>query len=286
MTPAAVTGPKAGDRALVCIRPGGARPPIYCVHAQSGHLRLYHSLADHLEPGHPVYGVRAVRPEESPGSVYSTLEEMADRYANEILAFQPDGPCLLVGECDGGELALELARQLRLRGKDVPLLALIDSFGPGGPGIRPSVPRPAFRIVDGARLLGFHARTVTRLPAGKRREYVQVRLMRAMAKIRKKILGRGSGSAEALRQKAFRRALRRYKPSRYTGRVVLFRGAKLPWGVQPVGDLGWGEVADRLEVAVLPAYFGTNLLEPNVGVVAEELAEVIRASEDQMRAAR
>ena len=286
MTQAPVTAAGARDGALVCIRPGDANPPIYCVHAQSGHLRLYHNLADHLEPGRPVYGVRAAGPEESPGSVYSTLEDMADRYANEILAFQPNGAYLIIGECDGGVLALELARQLRVRGKDVPLLALIDSFGPGGPRIRPSVPRPAFQIVDEARKLGFHARRVIRLPAGERRDYVQVRLMRAMAKIRNKILVRGSGSAEALRQKAFRQALRQYTPSRYTDRVVLFRGAKLPWGLQPVSHLGWGEVADRLEMAVLPAYFGTNLLEPNVGVVAEKLARVIRGSEDQMQAAR
>jgi len=285
MTQTTVTAGDIHDGSLVCIRPGDAVPPIYCVHAQSGHLRLYYNLAVHLEPGRPVYGLRAAGPEESQNSVYTTLEDMAHRYASEILAFQPNGACLIIGECDGGELALEVARQLRVRGKDVPLLALIDSFGPGGPRIRPSVPKPAFQIVDQARKLGFHARTVTRLPAGERREYVHVRLIRAMAKARNKMLVRRSGSAEALRQKAFREARRDYKPTRYTDRLVLLRG-EMPWGLEPVSHLGWGDVAACLEVAMLPAYFGTNLLEPHVAVVAEKLVQVIKESQDQMQAAR
>ena len=47
-------------------------------------------------------------------------------YLEEIRAIQPEGPYYLIGECAGGVTAYEAARQLRERGEEVALLALLD----------------------------------------------------------------------------------------------------------------------------------------------------------------
>jgi thioesterase domain-containing protein len=268
---------ESADGALVCLRPGVSKPALFCVHAGSGHLRLYDNLVARLPSDRPVYGLRATPHHGSPESADRRLSDLAGRYAREMLDLQPDGRYVIVGECDGGALAFELAHQLRASGKDVPLLALVDSFGPGGPRLR--VPRAAYRAADALRMLGFHLATVARLPSHRRMEYVRTRVIRAMAKITRKASAvRGTASGEAARQEAFRTALDEYEPVPYGGRVLLLRGAQLPWGVEGEADLGWAEIAPQLEMVVLPGYFGTNMLEPHVRLVADRLEQAVRAA--------
>jgi thioesterase domain-containing protein len=53
---------------------------------------------------------------------------MAARYIEEVCAVQAEGPYLLGGWSMGGVVAFEMAQQLRARGQEVSLLALIDSM--------------------------------------------------------------------------------------------------------------------------------------------------------------
>ena len=258
------------DRALVVIRSGGRQPPLVCVHGEAGHLRLFTNLARHLDPARPIYGLRGVVDDLPPHAPYLRFEEMAGRYVRELSELEPAGPYLILGECNGGALAYEIAQQLGARGKDVALLALVDSFGPAEP--RLAVSGRAYRVANSLRMLSFHLRAVVRLDAADRREYVTPRLRRSLARIRAKALMRGGApSAELLRQRAFREARGAYRPSPYAGRVALFRGASLPWGTRASRDLGWGQLVTELEIAELPAYFGTCMLEPRVGRLAEAL---------------
>jgi thioesterase domain-containing protein len=58
---------------------------------------------------------------------HKTVEEMAGYYLRDIQAFQPEGPYLLGGQCFGGLVAFEMARQLKDQGEEVALLAIIDT---------------------------------------------------------------------------------------------------------------------------------------------------------------
>ena len=197
---------------------------------------------------------------------------MARHYMREVRELQPRGPYLLLGECDGAELAYEMAQQLRALGEEVSMLALVDSFGPGGPRRRWFAPRTAYRLVDKVRMVGFHLRTLWRLGGRAGWDYVTVRLARLLDRFVATIFGRsGMRSSELLRRQGFREALNAYPPVSYAGRVVLFRGARLPWGTDPTRDLGWGSLVADLDVVELPCYFGTALLEPAVGLLAQEL---------------
>jgi thioesterase domain-containing protein len=65
---------------------------------------------------------------------------MAALYVETIRSVQPSGPYLLGGWSMGGVIAYEMARQLRQRGEEVELVALIDSYvprGEAGPELKP-----------------------------------------------------------------------------------------------------------------------------------------------------
>jgi thioesterase domain-containing protein len=62
--------------------------------------------------------------------VLPTLEEMAAAHIKSMRAFQPEGPYLLGGFCNGGLTAYEMARQLHKQGQQVDLLVLMDSIPP------------------------------------------------------------------------------------------------------------------------------------------------------------
>src|SRR5690242_19636614 len=57
----------------------------------------------------------------------ASVEALADYYASHRPVFQPSGPFLLGGWSAGAIIALEIARNLRAKGRDVDLLVAIDA---------------------------------------------------------------------------------------------------------------------------------------------------------------
>ena len=112
---------------LVTIQAGGVRPPLFCIHGESGNLLMYRSLARHLGPDQPVYGLQpqGLNGKQAP---LTRIEDMAARYIKEIQVIQPEGPYFLAGYCMGGTIAFEMAQQFSQRGQRVNLLALLDTY--------------------------------------------------------------------------------------------------------------------------------------------------------------
>jgi acyl transferase domain-containing protein/thioesterase domain-containing protein len=116
--------------ALVHLRSGGARRPLFAVHPLDGSVFCYIGLARGLSGDRPLYGLQAPGLEEGalpPG----TIEEMAALYVDEICRVQSAGPYLLCGWSLGGIIAFEMARQLIRAGQGVDFLCLMDSSVPG-----------------------------------------------------------------------------------------------------------------------------------------------------------
>ena len=112
----------------VTIRHGGKRPPLIFIHEPSGEVLSYERLARHLDAEVGLYGIRADR--QSVGRD-STTEQLAQRYAEIILAELPSGPYRLAGWSAGGVLAYEVARSLAAQGQRVEFVGLIDSWHRG-----------------------------------------------------------------------------------------------------------------------------------------------------------
>ena len=114
---------------LVELQPRGSKAPLFLVHPLSGELLLYRYLVSGLGADRPVYGFQA-RGFGDGQEPLRRIEDMAALYVESLLAFRPEGPYLLAGSSLGGLIAYEMARQLRSLGREVALLALIDSPAP------------------------------------------------------------------------------------------------------------------------------------------------------------
>ncbi|HYP28695.1 MAG TPA: amino acid adenylation domain-containing protein [Blastocatellia bacterium] len=109
---------------IVEIQPGGDLRPFIYLHGDfSGGGFYCMNIARHLSPEQPFY---ALPPHGADGSpIPRTIEEMADLHLDTLKAFQPGGPYLLGGFCNGALVAFEMARKLEARGESVGLLVLI-----------------------------------------------------------------------------------------------------------------------------------------------------------------
>ncbi len=121
LTPAAhallAGAPDAGRAPVLYLVPGGGSTPFYLL-----------SLARHLE-GVAVFGLQ---PQGLDGEAapHETVEAIAAWYADAILAIQPEGPYRVGGHSMGGHIAYELAQELQARGREVGLVAMLDTLAP------------------------------------------------------------------------------------------------------------------------------------------------------------
>ncbi|NNF70231.1 MAG: amino acid adenylation domain-containing protein [Acidimicrobiia bacterium] len=119
---------EAGDETLFLVHPGG------------GNVLTYEPLARHLPDDLTLIGIQA-RGVEGTEEPDRTIEAMARRYANELIAAPPPGPINLAGYSTGGLIAFEMARILEREGHPVGLVALLDTVYPVRRGLRARLTR-------------------------------------------------------------------------------------------------------------------------------------------------
>ena len=117
--------PQRGWPGLVPIHAKGGLSPLFIAHGLGSNLLLFRGLAENLGADQPVYGIQLTAPPDAKLEELR-LEAFASRYVDEISAVDPVGPYYLAGHSLGGLLVFEIASQLRRRGKDIALLALLD----------------------------------------------------------------------------------------------------------------------------------------------------------------
>ena len=113
-----------GDSLLVGFNTDGYRPPIFWV------LQDYveaSQLAKYLGPDQPLYAMRScvgiIKPKDYTAEV---LETVCNRYLWEMLALPVGAAFVLGGTCQGGILALAMARRLNQIGRSPLFLALLE----------------------------------------------------------------------------------------------------------------------------------------------------------------
>jgi len=99
------------------------------VPGEGGNVIYFYELARSLGQDQPFYGLQAVGL-DGQSKPYTSIEEMAARYIQEIQTVQPEGPYLLGGHSFGNQVAFEMSQQLQQQGHEVALLAIIDTFAP------------------------------------------------------------------------------------------------------------------------------------------------------------
>jgi thioesterase domain-containing protein len=102
-------------------------PAFYCVHSASGVAGTdFLALAQRFEPSIRFYGIQAPPKQMLDVKFGSSVESLANHYADALVKFQPRGPIVLGGYCVGAIIALEMANNLRARGREVGPLLVID----------------------------------------------------------------------------------------------------------------------------------------------------------------
>lgn len=131
---------------LVPLRRDGDGAPLFCVHPVGGLAWCYSGLAAHIG-ARPLYGVQAT----GSTSVPNTLAGLASRYVDHVTSVQPEGPYHLLGWSLGGNVAHEMAVQLRSAGHEVASLVLLDSLPPDAvpDGVPESAAQDPFQELGG-----------------------------------------------------------------------------------------------------------------------------------------
>ena len=206
---------------LVALQASGSKPPLYFVPGNLGNvLTDLGYVAHHLGPDQPFFGLQ-----DTTGTP-SQVRAMAQRYVEEIQAFQPEGPYLLGGICSGGVVAYEMAQQLQHRGQSVALLALVEAYAK-----RASV-RNYLQVVTGLlqRLFRRFGRSVTDSAA--REEHhtrtIRHRQLGAFLRLKAKVVANELGVAG-------------YTPEPYPGRVEVFLTEESLNGYKP--GVRWSQYA-------------------------------------------
>ncbi|MGX6508347.1 amino acid adenylation domain-containing protein [Rhodococcus sp. SJ-2] len=123
----AATGPDAALSVILPLRAGDAAGTVFCLHPMIGLAWSYAPLAARLDGRGAVYGIQTPALTE-PDFAGASLDDLARRYADEIVSTEPHGPYRLLGWSLGGVLAHAVAVELQSRGLSVDELALIDSI--------------------------------------------------------------------------------------------------------------------------------------------------------------
>ncbi len=128
----ALVKPKGG-RHVITLSRQGTRPPMFLVSGAGGYGFVFRGMSQLMAGRHAVHVLNAVGADDEQASFDHSIEEMAAIYLSEVEATAPDGPVIIGGYSFGTLVAFELAHQLRLRGRTVPLLLSFDGFAPGFP---------------------------------------------------------------------------------------------------------------------------------------------------------
>ena len=271
---------RGGDR-QPSERQSGSRPPLFLVHGAEGNVLLYRSLAAHLGPDQPVFGLQSAGL-DGHSSIDGRFENVARRYIDEIRRVQPHGPYMLGGYCLGGTLALEMARQLVESGEPVGLMALIEIYN-----IRAMRwPLPLHQRLINRFVLNpyFHLQNLVAAEGEGKRAFFMEKLRVETARIK----ASASFVWDRLRHRLLRdadlakpqpriadvyeEALAQYDVRPYPGELTLLLAEHHLAGY-PDSLGGWGDVAQGgVRLFSLPISPRGSLVEPHVG----QLATILR----------
>lgn len=289
---------------LVPLREGSGRPPFFCVHGAGGNVLDMRELAMAMPADQPFYCLQA-RGLDGHSAPFSSIEEAAECYVEQIRRVQSHGPYFLGGRSYGGIVAFEMAQRLRMAGEVVSVVALIDTYNYAYGSF---LSRTALlyynskyflrRVIHHIRILGrMKPRTWSHYLAGRARIFLH--LAGNVARIARGGKGtlfptKGLGNELQIHaghreleeilsrvQAASIAAIRDYIPKPYDGPLLLFR-ASVQNEKNPYNDetLGWHPVAlGGVTVCVVDGDHQSILYNPAVAEIAKKLDEAIRGAQ-------
>jgi thioesterase domain-containing protein len=195
-----------------------------------------------------------------------SLQTLAAWQVSKILTTQPDGPYIIGGQCAGGVLSFEVARQLKAAGKQVALLILLDTPNPSR--------------LQSCNTLSLKLRYVRYLLSragelGLQRSYVYIREL--LHNHFADMLRTASAISEMrVAQRVIEAAACGYEPNKYEGKVLLVLSSNRPPHMNLLS--GWQPVIGRdLHAQYVTAHHRDLLDERNVRCIADAIVELSKS---------
>jgi thioesterase domain-containing protein len=115
-----------GCNNLISVSPGGSKTPIILIYCNN----IIYYMSDYFGPDQPLYGFFDKGWLTGEKNMHKSVEAITKDYVNQLRKVLPNGPYFIGGHSLGGNLAYEMAVQLRKSGHNVPLLFVLDSKSP------------------------------------------------------------------------------------------------------------------------------------------------------------
>lgn len=264
---------------MVKIQPRGERTPFFAIHPIGGNVLCYYELANELGVERPFYGLQSVF---SPNRGYSTIEDMANKYIQEIQKVKEHGPYYIGGWSSGGVIAFEIGRRLMEAGEEVSRVTLFDT----------AIPIKGYHKIDDAEILADFARNVATLyksdfsiSADRFREVPAKKQYDLFMEIMRKegLISEEHDQSFLLSfldlYKNNMIAENNYRPSMYKGKVLLLRAEEthkelLKHPKVSEAAFGWQEyVSTPIEIKSVAGNHWTMMYKPHVPSLAQILAD-------------
>jgi thioesterase domain-containing protein len=272
-------------------------PAFYCIHSLSGAGGTdFIHLAERM-PDVRFFGIQAPPAKFEDTSFGSSVESLAEFYADALTRFQPKGRFFLGGWSAGVIIGLEVAQRLRARGRVVSLFAAIDAI-PENTGLGLPSWHPVYAGEWALNSVSWVLNDVV-FSKGSLRALLKRGVARAKLQVRPNWRGTKEGGADTLDafmdvsrypavEKAFMTrlyaALFAYKPKIYAGTVVAYEATKKPLLRLPQVGRVWRSLAPRSTVVKLKGTHLSVLKPGDVGPLARDLEARIAAIWDQIPA--
>ncbi|HEY3706463.1 MAG TPA: amino acid adenylation domain-containing protein [Terracidiphilus sp.] len=286
-----------GWEIVVPMKPG--KPgclPFFCVSAAAATALVMRPLARVLDDGVPLYCIQNKGWDGS--GPFTTIQEAAQCYVEEIRKIQPHGPYRLGGYCFGGMVAFEMACILEGMGEPVSSLFLFDIFNPAYLSSQPGR-KMLYRLVAHClRQFVSHAARMRSVPGREWPAYVIGRLsamrvqIRRFAKRGKSGLGDVSvptrnsdigdpadplGKMVELMHRSGRIAGQAFVPKPYGGDAIIFRTRDREPDPYDNDSLGWKPfVLGCCQRFDLEANHDNFHLDPAVQQIADKINPILR----------
>jgi thioesterase domain-containing protein/acyl carrier protein len=215
--------------ALIRMRPRGVRPPIFWLHPPAHLVHLSEALGEEQ----PVFGVSLTESDLEKLGPEPAFESIAALHVQTILNANVRAPFLIGGWCTGGIVAFETAVQLQAVGLEPECVVLLDSQNPV------FYSRMGSLSTEMSKAFFYTKQALTEVRPPHRATLVQRFLRLITCRDRNRLPSEGAVESQ-LGQRMVDNAAYRYKPSQYSGDVLLLQPKERPARVDHAR--GWGAV--------------------------------------------
>lgn len=276
---------------FVPIQPIGDKIPLFAIHLLGEGLSFYRPLASYLGQRQPIYGLNyglAARKGNEEEVSLPPTKDLAAHYIKEMQAFQPQGPYVLLGVSNGGNVAFEMAKQLHAQGQTVAKLILFDTIHPNLKLPQNWKNMSSFQklILDLIRRIDIHWGNLLLFEPKERLPYfldkVKILSTKRLPRLSKTLsLSIRSFVYNVTRKKQEMNppsvSPQRYIPQAYSGKITLFK-AKHTDITSSDPTNGWEGIAEEgLEIYNIHGAHSKILSEPSIRILARKLKECLES---------